>query len=287
MMRSSTFLTGTMLLALACLAPHHVLAFSGGPPDARTGAPGETTCTQCHTTFPLNSGTGALTLLGAPDTYTPGNTYRLIVRLEDPSASRWGFELTALDASNSAAGDLANAGTSTQTSTAPNGREYAKHTSSGTAFGTTGAHQWEFDWTAPVEDTGAVTFWFAGNAANGNSASSGDRIYNSNFTLDEETVTSVPVAIGPIRLLPNAPNPFNPRTELRFELDRASDVEIAIFDVRGRQVRRFASTARETGVHAVVWNGRDDVGRELSSGAYFVRLVADGQVVGREVTLLR
>ena len=273
--------------ALILLLPMRAEAFSSGPEDERTGAPGELTCTQCHSSFPLNSGSGTLSLLGAPDSYQPSETYRLSVSLVDPSAQRWGFELTSLDAANDPAGDLANIGTITQTSTAANGREYIKHTLSGTAFGTTGSHQWDFAWTAPDSGTGAVTFWFAGNAANGDFTNLGDRIYNASVTLEEATATSVPVALAPVRLLPSAPNPFNPRTQLRFELDRGGELLLEIVDTRGRQVRTLSRGWRAAGAHAVTWDGRDDLGLELGSGSYYVRLVAADHVLGQTVTLLK
>ena len=61
------------------------------------------------------------------------------------------------------------------------------------------------------------------------------------------------------RLLPNAPNPFNPSTDLRFALDRPGRVELAVFDARGREVRRFPAAEYAAGEHAVAWDGTDDV----------------------------
>lgn len=90
------------------------------------------------------------------------------------------------------------------------------------------------------------------------------------------------------RLLPVFPNPFNPATTIRFELDRAGRVRLAIHDVEGREVRTLASGMMDAGGHAVAWNGVDSNGRRVTSGVYFVRLSADGidsQV--RKVVLLK
>ena len=73
------------------------LAFSGNPPNGRTNAPGESNCTDCHSSFPLNSGSGMLSLDGLPDSYSPGETYDLTLTLSDPGASRWGFSLTVIE----------------------------------------------------------------------------------------------------------------------------------------------------------------------------------------------
>lgn len=89
-------------------------------------------------------------------------------------------------------------------------------------------------------------------------------------------------------LLANRPNPFNPRTEIRFELAKAASPGLAIYDLRGSLVRvLLADTPLEAGVHAVAWDGRDDSGRDVASGLYLSRLEADGQRVERKMMLLR
>ena len=63
------------------------LAFSSGPPDGYTNAPGEGNCTACHSTFPLNSGSGMLSLAGLPASWQPGADYDLTLSLSDPNSS--------------------------------------------------------------------------------------------------------------------------------------------------------------------------------------------------------
>lgn len=81
------------------------------------------------------------------------------------------------------------------------------------------------------------------------------------------------VAAG-ARLLPNAPNPFNPATELRFALDQAGDAALNVYDLQGRLVRAFPAAAYAAGAHAVAWDGRDAGGRPVASGVYEVVLSA-------------
>jgi subtilisin-like proprotein convertase family protein len=78
------------------------------------------------------------------------------------------------------------------------------------------------------------------------------------------------------RLVGNAPNPFNPQTVVSFDLQHDGPVRVDVFDVRGRLVRRLADGSRPAGRQTVVWDGRDDVGREVASGTYLARLTADG-----------
>jgi flagellar hook capping protein FlgD len=90
------------------------------------------------------------------------------------------------------------------------------------------------------------------------------------------------------RLYPAVPNPFNPRTMIRFELKRPARARLRIFAVDGSLVRTLADRAYPAGEQRLYWDGRNDRGRDVGSGAYFVSLEADGIAApGRKVILLR
>lgn len=89
------------------------------------------------------------------------------------------------------------------------------------------------------------------------------------------------------RLLGNAPNPFNPRTEIRFTLPAASAVVVDLFDVRGRRVRRLLEANLPGGLHPIGWNGRDARGAPVASGVYHVLLRSDFGTDRLPVTLVR
>src|SRR5437763_999385 len=154
-------------------------AFSAGPPAGYTHAPGEVDCSDCHTTPAQSAGTISL---NAPPHYTPGETYDITVThdTQDPTRVRWGFELTALDSSDQKAGALAPTDDLTQVVNNQGpfpSRQYIEHTSKGTFPGQQFGAHWTFKWTAPDSDVGPVTFYVAGNQANGDGNSSGDNIY--------------------------------------------------------------------------------------------------------------
>jgi hypothetical protein len=88
-------------------------------------------------------------------------------------------------------------------------------------------------------------------------------------------------------LLAAAPNPFNPATVIRFALPRAARARVLVFDVSGALVRTLADGPFPAGTHVLRWDGRDDRGRDLASGAYFYRLDADGSRQARKLILLR
>ena len=84
-----------------------------------------------------------------------------------------------------------------------------------------------------------------------------------------------------------APNPFNPTTRIDLAVPSASTVRIVAYDASGRVARTLVDGIRQPGWHSIVWDGRDDLGRDAASGIYFVRMVAGDFVGTRRVTLVR
>ena len=85
----------------------------------------------------------------------------------------------------------------------------------------------------------------------------------------------------------NYPNPFNPRTTLTFELPQDRVVNLTIYAMDGTRVRTLVDGVREAGRHQVTWDGRDDAGRDVATGAYFARVAADDFNQIRKMVLLR
>jgi len=175
-----------------------VIAFSDGPDPGFTGAPGEQTCRACHTGFPLNpDARGKVQLEGLPIGYVPGERYVLKVSVTHPDADRrrWGFQLTALTHSgNAPAGEFpvigGNRGLADPIRTqrkigGPGGRrQYMSHTAESTEdLSKRGGDRWPIAWDAPATDVGGVTFYAAGNAANGDRNSTGDKIFTAAFAI--------------------------------------------------------------------------------------------------------
>ena len=183
-----------LFLLFFVVSSSSVFAFSFLPPPAeKTGAPNEGTCMAagCHAENDLNI-TGGSLMLTVPDIYVPNEVYTIVVGLSRAGQSRWGFEMTALDADGVRAGaftadDAANTGL-----TEANDKQYIHHTTAGTAAGTNDAHSWEFEWTAPDADIGPITFYAAGNAANGDFTPGGDYIY----TEQAESTPPIPIVAG-------------------------------------------------------------------------------------------
>jgi len=97
--------------------------------------------------------------------------------------------------------------------------------------------------------------------------------------------TTVKAAAAYARLLGMAPNPFAAATTMRFELARAGDVRLALYDVRGRLVRALEREGLRPGVHALSWDGRDTRGTRLPSGVYLYEIASRGFRARGRVTL--
>ena len=182
-----------VLMLIFVVSTGSAFAFSAGPPDERTGAPGEGTCVQagCHAGNDLNVSGGSL-ILETPETYELNEVYTIVVNLSRTGQSKWGFQMTALDAAGARAGSFdTDAAGNTQLSET-NDKQYIKHTSVGNAQGTNDSHSWEFQWTAPDVDRGPITFYAAGNASNGNFNPVDDYIY----TDQAESTLLIPTVVG-------------------------------------------------------------------------------------------
>lgn len=84
-----------------------------------------------------------------------------------------------------------------------------------------------------------------------------------------------------------APNPFRDATRIAFALPRAGRARLDILDVAGRRVATLVARDLPSGAHDAAWDGRDEHGRRVASGAYFARLESGEGVASRKILLAR
>jgi hypothetical protein len=154
------------------------IANGSGAPAGRTGAPGESTCTECHS-GQVQSGAGINSDGVTPVTsYVPGTTYNVAVTFST-AGSKNGFQIVALNPSNAQAGTIAIIpGTGVQLLNGSAGKKYVTHNTTGNS-----QTQWGFQWTAPATNVGNVTFYLATNQTNANNNSTGDVIRTSQHVI--------------------------------------------------------------------------------------------------------
>jgi hypothetical protein len=80
-----------------------------------------------------------------------------------------------------------------------------------------------------------------------------------------------------VQLFQNYPNPFNPTTVISWQLAVGSQVELTIYNLLGQEIRKLVNAKQPAGFHKIEWDGKDDDGREVSSGIYFYMLKAGGR----------
>jgi hypothetical protein len=85
----------------------------------------------------------------------------------------------------------------------------------------------------------------------------------------------------------NFPNPFNPATEIAFQIARAGHAELSIYNIAGEKVRTLISGTVPAGSHSVKWDGKDENSRRLASGTYIYRLKAGNFSEAKKMLLLQ
>ncbi|MHC4560963.1 MAG: FlgD immunoglobulin-like domain containing protein, partial [Planctomycetota bacterium] len=85
----------------------------------------------------------------------------------------------------------------------------------------------------------------------------------------------------------NNPNPFNPATEIRFQLPKPSFVELRIYNSLGQVIKTLADRQYSAGFHSLQWDARDEHGNQVASGLYFYKLTAGSFIAIKKMTLMR
>lgn len=88
-------------------------------------------------------------------------------------------------------------------------------------------------------------------------------------------------------LVGNYPNPFNPTTEIAYELSKPSHVTLAVYNVIGQKIATLVDKNQQAGTYRAMWNGASDSGISMSSGIYFYRIIADGFDKTMKMTLMK
>lgn len=97
----------------------------------------------------------------------------------------------------------------------------------------------------------------------------------------DETIVTITELRG------NHPNPFNPDTNISFSIKDQSNVTIEVFNIKGEKIRTLIDKELPAGHHSVVWDGRNQHNREVSSGVYFYRMRAGKYASTRKMILMK
>lgn len=219
-------------LVLALLASMFILlSFSTNPPDGKTGAPGDSLCSECHTPQSSVLG-GTISVEGFPASINPGETYVLTIVNRDTmgDAVRGGFQMTILNQLNLKSGTLANPSANAAVANA-GGRQYVEHNPA-QVYPDSNVVKWTVDWTAPAdaEPGSTITWYAAGNITNGNFQNTGDKVVTANGSgsvvlSSVQDPSSMPASVFP--------NPGVDQVQIRFHDGATPDGVIRVYSLTG------------------------------------------------------
>ena len=85
----------------------------------------------------------------------------------------------------------------------------------------------------------------------------------------------------------NVPNPFNPATIIEYNLKESGEVKLIVYNLLGQQVRALVSQHMDAGYHSAIWNGQNELGRQVASGIYIYQLSAGNFTQAKRMVLLK
>jgi hypothetical protein len=106
-------------------------------------------------------------------------------------------------------------------------------------------------------------------------------VSSSVTAVEEETIPTE------FALEQNYPNPFNPTTRITYSLPKSSFITLKIYDMLGREVRTLVNQNMSAGYQTVEWNGEDNFGSKVASGAFIYRITAGGFVSTKKMLLIK
>lgn len=109
-------------------------------------------------------------------------------------------------------------------------------------------------------------------------------VWNVNVVVSNDDNAVTPLVTG---ITSAYPNPFNPDTNIQYSLTKNSWVDITIYDLKGRVVKKLHHGYENAGVHKVAWNGLNSDEQGVASGSYLIRMRSDGSNHTRKITLMK
>lgn len=246
---------------------------AAGAPAGVCGDPagGNVTCNTsgCHTGGPSPATqTGWITSNIPVTGYLPLTTYTITATATRAGHTKFGFEVSPQNTSGVFRGILATL--NTQTKLQGTGSNYITHTTTGTSG--SGSKTWNFKWTAPASGSGAVTLYGAFNITNANGTSTGDTIYKSTLTVNENTTG---IAENELQeKISIYPNPSNGKFQLVIgSLPFDENCNLVIYNLQGEKIYQSAIT-----------NPKSDIDlSNYGNGIYFLKIYDENKVYAAKI----
>lgn len=240
---------------------------SGGSIGGKTGAPGDATCTQCHTSAVTGASVDNQLVITSGITpitdYTPGQTYNVGVTINNSTGGvGHGFECLPLNSSDAIAGSVAaSAPGGTETVTA-GGKLRATHTNSTQT-------SWAFTWTAPATNVGTVTFYLATIDGFGGKIRLSQHTIGSTAGVKEDAKLSGSVAF----------NPYSNSVVMNLNSMFADDLTVNIVDMNGKSVQFEKVGKASEGENSFTLRLNDNI----KSGTYVAHIAVGNNFMTKQI----
>jgi len=271
--------TSLAFIAIMSLISYNVTSDPTGAPAgvANDPASGSATCTNCHSGTATNATAAQASITSNIPAagYTAGTTYTITATVNYTGRSTFGFEVSPQNTAGTKLGTLVNTGSQTKL---VGSSKYVTHTLAGNSG--SNAKSWTFNWTAPVTGSGAVTFYGAFMAANGNGSSSGDIVYKTTYTVTEAVASSV----NELEANTNALTVINLKNALQISYNAQSTAtaNVELYNLNGTLVS--AASFEQQNAGAV--NLNFDVKDGLNTGIYIVKVQQGTQALTKKLALV-
>ena len=115
----------------------------------------------------------------------------------------------------------------------------------------------------------------------------GESLPDSETIVVETAIDNHTDVMPSITLKGNYPNPFNPVTNIRFNIANSQSITLTVYNLKGEKVKTLFEGFKEKGEHSIVWNGKDELGNICTSGIYFYRLKTNNASISKKMLMLK
>lgn len=282
---SVAFVLIIMTSAVINTGPQNTVMVPYGVRDA-TGNPaniGEGNCSGCHTGNTVNSG-GSLKITvkddkgNAVSTYDFNKLYTVDITVARTNVSTFGFDAEVVTKNNTDAGIITSTDTTKIITLKGDRSTNMTHCTPGK---TKDSHTFSFKWKTPLADSGVVTIYAAGLAANGNGKNTGDYTYTNVKTLNPVSSTYITENKKEIESVSIYPNPVSGEFNLAYNLTNGGNMNLALYALNGQKIADLGTMTRGNGDQ----NEKIILPSSIKDGSYLLQLSTNNYSVLKKIMI--
>ena len=133
-----------------------------------------------------------------------------------------------------------------------------------------------------VPGDGTYYYWLENRDINGQSEFHGPIM--ATVAINGNENPAIPLST---RLNAPYPNPFNPEISISYDIAKASNVQVTIYNARGQKIRSLLDTTKNPGMYRLIWDGKTDAGTTVTTGVYYIKMQADGYKTTKKIMMVK